>query len=82
MNIVIKLNEQEEKYISIVTGDLTGNGEMGNLDLLKIVRYVANMDKTLNKEYLKASDILKDGKYGNNLDILKMARILVGLEQL
>ena len=82
MNIVIKLNEQEEKYISIVTGDLTGNGDMGNLDLLKLARYVANIDKTLNREYLKASDILKDGKYGNNLDILKMARILVGLEQL
>ena len=82
MNVVIKLNEQEEKYISIVTGDLTGNGEMENLDLLKLARYVANIDKTLNKEYLKASDILKDGKYGDNLDILKMARILVGLEQL
>jgi hypothetical protein len=82
MIVKISFKEQEEMYTTIIKGDLTGNGEMGIVDLLKLSRYIANIDKTLNKEYLKASNIMKDERYGDILDLLKMSRILAGLEEL
>ena len=82
MKIKISFKEQEEMYTTIIKGDLTGNGEMGIVDLLKLSRYIANIDKTLNKEHLKASNIMKDERYGDILDLLKMSRILAGLEQI
>ena len=82
MKIKISFKEQEEMYTTIIKGDLTGNGEMGIVDLLKLSRYIANIDKTLNKEHLKASNVMKDERHGDILDLLKMSRILAGLEEL
>ena len=82
MEIVIKLDNKEEKYIVVVTGDLIGNGKMGIGDLSRLSRYAAGLDKTLSGAYLKASDIVQDGKYGRISDISKMSRVLAGMDNL
>ena len=78
--IKIILDEQEKEYIIVVKGDLTGDGIMNNIDLLKMARYKANLDKNLEGEYLKAADIYTDGNYADNIDILKMVRILANID--
>lgn len=82
MEIVIKFDNEEVKYTVIVTGDLTGNGKMGIGDLSKLSRYAAGLDKTLIGAYLRASDVVKDGKYGRISDISKMSRVLAGMDNL
>jgi len=83
MVIKIKWNNNEEiEYTAIVTGDLTGNGKMGIGDLSKLSRYAAGLDNTLSGAYLKASDILKNGKYGGIANISKMSRVLAGMDNL
>ena len=73
-------NDEEIIYTTIVTGDLTGNGKMGIGDLSKLSRYAAGMDETLSGAYLRASDVVKDGKYGRISDISKMSRVLAGMD--
>ena len=83
MKITIeKEGSQKEEYIAIVTGDLNGDSEMNDIDMLRLARYGANLDKTLSGAYLKAGDIYKDGNYADDADLLKIARVLVGLDSL
>ena len=82
MEIIIKLDNEEKRYTVVVTGDLTGNGKMGIGDLSKLSRYTAGLDKTLSGAYLKATDILRNGKYGGIANISKMSRILAGMDNL
>ena len=82
MIIKFSLNDEQIEYTVVVTGDLNGDGQMGNVDLLKLVRYKVGLDTNLSGVYLEATDVHKDNKYGNDLDILKMARVIVGLDSL
>ena len=82
MIMKITLGEQETSCKLIVRGDLNGDGEMGDIDLLKLVRYQAGLDTSLNGAYLKAADVYKDGTCADNKDLLKMARVLAGLDSL
>ena len=82
MTIKVSWDSDEELYTTIVTGDLTGNGKMGIGDLSKLSRYAAGMDETLSGAYLRASDVVKDGKYGRISDISKMSRVLAGMDNL
>ena len=82
MIMKITLGEQETSCKLFVKGDLNGDGEMGDIDLLKLVRYQAGLDTSLNGAYLKAADVYKDGTYADNKDLLKMARVLAGLDSL
>ncbi|MBQ3145518.1 MAG: bacterial Ig-like domain-containing protein [Clostridia bacterium] len=79
---VYKNQKQLEEYTLVVLGDLNGDGEMNDIDLLMLVRYKTKSDKNLSDPYLKASDILRNGIYEEDADLLKMARILVGLDKL
>ena len=82
MEIVVKLGNEEVRYIALIIGDLTGDGKMGIGDLTKLSRYAAGLDNNLSGAYLKASDLVKDRKYGTISDILKMSRVLAGLDSL
>ena len=82
MTIKIILGNQETSCTLVVKGDLNGDGEMGDIDLLRLVRYQAGLDTNLNGAYLKAADIYKDGTCADNKDLLKIARVLAGLEVL
>ena len=80
MEVVIKFREQEVRYTIVVKGDLNGDGKIGIGDLSRLSRYAAGLDNTLQGAYLRASDIVKDGKYGRISDISKMSRVLAGLD--
>lgn len=80
MEIIIKFREQEARYITVVRGDLNGDGKMSIGDLLKLSRYAAKIDNNLTNEYLRASDLKQDGEYGKISDISKMSRILTKMD--
>ena len=80
--IKIKTSQSERNLILVVRGDITGDGKMNDIDLLKLARYKAKIDTKLEGANLRAADIYEDGKYADDKDLLKMARILVGLDEL
>lgn len=80
MEIVIKLENMEKRYLAVVMGDLTGNGKMGIGDLSKLSRYEAQIDRNLEGAYLRASGVIGRGQYGGISNILKMSRILAGID--
>ncbi len=83
MKLKLTLNGEDIKeYIIVVIGDINGDGLMTDIDLLKIIRYRANIDKDLSQECLRAADIFKDKIYADDKDLLKLVRILVGLDKL
>lgn len=76
----IKL-ENNKTYTLIVKGDLTGDGEMLDVDLLRMARYKAGLDKNLTGPYLQAADINNNNENADDIDLLKLVRILVGLDR-
>lgn len=82
MTVKISLNNQVKEYKIVVTGDLNGDGQMNDIDLLMLARYKVKLYKNLKGEYLRASDVVRNGNYGDDMDLLKMARILVGLDKI
>ena len=82
MEIRIKLDNEEIRLTAIVKGDMTGDGKVSIGDLSQLSRYAAGIEKNLSIEYLKASDVVKDGKYGTISDILKMSRVLAKMDTL
>ena len=82
MKIKITLNSKYLEYTAVVKGDLTGDGEMGDADLLRMARYKAGLDKKLTGAYLKATDINNNNEKADDIDLLKLVRILVGLDWL
>ena len=72
------------EYILVVTGDLNGDGLANSVDLLKLSRYLADLDTDLSGEYLLAANVYKDESDSssiNNADLLKLARVLVSLDE-
>ena len=82
IEIRVNFNNTEKKYIAVVIGDLSGNGKMDNTSLLKLARYNAKLDLDLQGAFLRATDVYKDGRYGDNKDLLKMSRVLVKIDEL
>ena len=82
MRMKISLEEDFVEYTVVVIGDLNGNGEMEDVDLLRLARYKAGLDNILEGAYLHASNTYIDNNYGDDMDLLKMVRVLVGLDSL
>ena len=82
MKLKVYTNSESIEYTIVVTGDLNGDGEMEDIDLLKLARYKAGLDETLQGEYLQAANIYNDDNIADDTDLLKMARILAGLDTL
>ena len=82
MSVEFKLGNIVKIYELVVKGDLTGDGQMDDIDLLRMARYIAGLDKNLNGTYLKAAEIHKDNNIADDIDLLKMVRILTGLDVL
>ncbi len=79
MRAKIKTEAESIEYILVVTGDNNGDGKFNAIDLLKLARYLADIDKDLENEFLYACNVYKDEEI-NQSDLLKMARVLSGLE--
>ena len=75
------IENMEKRYLAVVMGDLTGNGKMGIGDLSKLSRYEAQIDRNLEGAYLRASGVIGRGQYGGISNILKMSRILAGIDK-
>ena len=82
MTAKFTLNGEEKTLNIVVTGDLTGDGKVTNSDMLRLARYMTGKEKGLDEIYLMASDVFEDNKYPNCVDLLKMARALVGLDKI
>ena len=82
MTIKNTLNTQVANYTVVVTGDLNGDGEMNDIDVLKLARYKAGLDTNLTGAYLEAGNIFRDSACADDKDLLKMVRVLVGLDTL
>ena len=80
MKIKIELNEEEVEYTAVVKGDLNGDGESDDIDLLRMLRYQVGLDNNLTGMYLKAADINNDEEAADDIDLLKLVRVLVGLD--
>lgn len=78
---IMQGNECIMEYKLVVIGDITGDGIMDEADLLKLARYLVDLDE-LEGAFLEAADINNDATKGDSLDLLKLARVLVELEQL
>lgn len=74
------LNDEEVEYVVVVTGDLTGDGEMSDADLLKLARYTVELDTDLKGPFLIATDVNRNDVYSEYSDLLKIVKILVELE--
>ena len=82
-NMKMKVYKNQQKiceYILVVIGDLNGDAIMNDIDLLMLARYKVKLYKGLSGAHLKASDIYNNKIYADDLDLLRMARILVGLD--
>ena len=67
----------------MVLGDVSGDGEVNQLDLLMLARYKAGFERELEKvkgAYLLATDIVRNNNVAEDVDLLKLARILVELD--
>ena len=82
MTAKFTLNGEEKTLNIVVTGDLTGDGKVTNSDMLRLARYMTGKEKGLDEIYLMASDVFEDNKYPNCVDLLKIARALVGLDKI
>ena len=60
-------------YTVVISGDVTGDGNINSADLLKIVKYLKGIN-TLNES---AADVTKDNKI-NSADLLKIVKYLKG----
>ena len=75
------LNDEEVEYLVVVTGDLLGDGEMDDADLLKLARYKVGLDTNLKGPFLMATDVTRNNILSEDTDLLKMVRILVELDK-
>lgn len=71
---------KEETYTVVIYGDVSGDGEIGALDLLMIQRHKLKTE-ILKDAYLKAADINKDGEIGA-LDLLIAQRHILKTESI
>ena len=81
----VEKNGESVEYFLVVKGDVTGDGKRDGADLLKVARYIAELDLNLNGAYEIAanvnSDNNSDGKVIINAkDLLRLARMLLFLD--
>ena len=83
MKIRVTTELEEIEYSLVVLGDLTGDGDLNGVDLMKLARYMAKLDTDLKGAYYQAANVHRnsnDKEQVNNADLLKMARVLAQLE--
>ena len=79
-SITIKTSKEEKTYILVVNGDVSGDGKVTILDLLKIQKHIKGASK-LNNSYLFAADTSGDKKV-TILDLLQVQKHLKGAKSL
>ncbi len=72
--LTITSNNETKTFEILLFGDINGDGNITNLDLLRVQRHLWN-DIELKEVYFKAADVNKDGTI-TNLDLLRIQRHL------
>ena len=81
--VEITKGNQKVTFELVVYGDINGDANIDDIDLLKLARYNAGFEDEVNSvkgAYLMAANLKNDNSYGDDSDLLKLARFLVGLE--
>ena len=83
MKVKIETELENVEYIFIVEGDINGDGKVNSVDLLKLSRYLAGLDKEISDINLFAANVYRtqsDKNDVNSTDLLKIARVLAKLD--
>ena len=67
-------------YTILIYGDISGDGKIGSLDLLKLQRHILKAS-TLSDIYLESADANKDGKI-SSLDLLVIQKDALNVEKI
>ena len=67
-------------YTVVIYGDVSGDGKIGSLDLLKLQKHILNAEK-LSGVYLESADANKDGKI-LSLDLLVIQKHVLRVESI
>ncbi len=81
--IEISKGNQKVSFELVVRGDLNGDADVDEIDLLMLARFNAGFNEEVNAvkgPYLRATNVKNDDAFGDDIDLLKLARLLVGLE--
>lgn len=70
--ITITSNHATKTFEIVLFGDISGDGDITNIDLLKVQKHIWK-DTNLTGAYFKAADINKDGQI-TNVDLLKIQK--------
>jgi len=85
MRIQASLEGRTEEYEIVVIGDITGDGKIDELDLLMLARYKAGFKEEkeiVEGAKLRATDIVKNNELAEDVDLLKLARVLAKLDNI
>ena len=74
--VTITSGEETKSFTVVLYGDVSGDGKITILDLLKVQKYLLNTSN-LTGAYKEAADVSKDGKI-TVLDLLKVQKHLLG----
>ena len=77
---VVISGSTKESYTVLIYGDISGDGKINSLDLLKLQRHILKAS-TLSDVYLSSSDANKDGKI-NSLDLLVIQKDVLSVEKI
>ena len=83
MKLEVIKGTEKISYILVVNGDVTGDGRINGADLLRVARYIAELDLDLTGAYEIAADVYTEDSSNvqiNGTDLLKLSRVLAGLE--
>ena len=81
--IEISKGNQKVSFELVVHGDINGDADVDEIDLLMLARFNAGFNEEVNAvkgPYLRATNVKNDDAFGDDIDLLKLARLLVGLE--
>ncbi len=73
--VIIKNGADEQEYKVVINGDVTGNGQIGLLDLVRVRRHLLGA-ASLSEEFKEAADMNGDGKIGL-IDLIRIQRIII-----
>ena len=76
MELLNEDNEILDKVVVIISGDITGDGKIDSIDVLRVRLYLANKIKL--KDYqIKSANVNSDTRI-NSVDVLRMRLYIAG----
>ena len=78
---IIDNNNLLMEYNLIMYGDVNGDGKINSIDLLVLQRHILEIEK-FSGVFLKAGNIMKNGKNPSSIDCLLIQRHILGLQSI